>query len=287
MREHLARFIAIALGSLFAFALLPSTGCRKGESTGTDTGTSHPAKGSVEMVLVPGGWFQMGSDQEEDETPHRVHVSSFHMDKYEVTQEDYERVVGKNPSRWKGAKKPVDQIRWVDAVRYCNARSRSEGFDPVYDESTWQCDYNANGYRLPTEAEWEYAARAGTTTAYFFGDDDSKLKLYAWFKKTSTRGTHPVGRRRLNPWGLCDMYGNVWEWCGDYYQEDYYKNSPEKNPPGPTSGKSRVVRGGCWNSRPDNCRSSHRNYENPVFTDTCFAKDVNGFIGIRCVRSAR
>jgi formylglycine-generating enzyme required for sulfatase activity len=287
MKTRPATVIARALYFALGLVILSSLDCKKVERTETGAVSATTTKDAVEMVLVPGGSFQMGSGQEEDESPHRVDISSFYMDKYEVTQEEYERVVGKNPSRWKGDKKPVDQIRWADAARYCNARSRLEGLEPVYDESSWHCRYEASGYRLPTEAEWEYAARAGTTAAYFFGDDASKLERYAWFKKTSTRGTCPVGRKQLNSWGLGDMYGNVWEWCGDYYQEDYYQRSSEKDPQGPRTGKTRVVRGGCWDSRPDNCRSSHRNYEDPGFTDICFAKDVNGFIGIRCVRPRR
>ena len=158
---------------------------------------------------------------------------------------------------------------------------------PAYDVETWRCDDAATGYRLPTEAEWEYAARAGTNTTYFFGDTKAKLPLFAWFKGNSTRGPQPVGRREPNPWGLYDMYGNVWEWCDDFYQEDYYQNSPARNPHGPPTGESRVVRGGCWNSKPDACRSSYRNYETPDITDVCFAKDIQGFVGFRCVRTRR
>jgi formylglycine-generating enzyme required for sulfatase activity len=241
------------------------------------------------MVLVPAGWFQMGSEAEDqiDESPHKVYVSSFFMDLYEVTQAEYERIMGKNPSRWKGSDNPVEQIRLADAARYCNARSRLEGLQPTYDEQTWQCDFEADGYRLPTEAEWEYAARAGTTTAYSFGNDRSKLGRYAWFKWNSTRGPAPVGKKEPNPWGLYDMYGNVWEWCNDFYQEDYYQESSDRDPRGPETGENRVVRGGCWNSKPDMCRSSYRNYENPGFTDACFAKEVSGFVGFRCVRTHR
>jgi len=238
------------------------------------------------MVLVEGGSFQMGSSAEDqiDETPHTAHVDSFYIDKFEVTQEEYERVVGTNPARWKGEGNPVEQIRWKDAIEYCNARSRLEGLEPAYDEETWQCDFEADGYRLPTEAEWEYAARAGTSTAYSFGGDRGKLERHAWFKENCTRGPHSVGQKEPNPWGLYDMYGNVWEWCHDFYREDYYLNSPDKNPRGPEAGDTRVVRGGCWNSRPDMCRSSYRNYEDPAFTDICFAKEIHGFVGFRCVR---
>ena len=241
----------------------------------------------VEMVLIAGGWFEMGSAQERelDEPLHRVYVGPFFIDKHEVTQAEYERVMGANPSRWKGANNPVEQIRWANAAAYCNARSRLEGLREAYDLETWQCDFEADGYRLPTEAEWEYAARAGTTTEYFFGDGPARLKDYAWFKENCTRRPRPVGSRKPNAWGLYDVYGNVWEWCHDFYGENYYRESPERDPQGPAEGENRVVRGGCWNSRPDECRSAYRNYEDPGYTDVCFGKDIHGFVGFRCVKN--
>jgi len=241
--------------------------------------------GGVAMVRLPGGWFEMGSDTADqvDETPHRVYVSPFCIDRYEVTQEEYERRMGKNPSRWKAKCHPAEQIRWADGVAYCNARSESEGLHPCYDVETWACDFDADGYRLPTEAEWEYACRAGTTTLYFFGSTPAKLDRYAWCKVNCTTRPRPVGLKRPNPWGLYDMYGNVWEWCNDLYGEDYYASSPERNPPGPADGQRRVLRGGCWNSRPDVCRSSYRLDENPGYTDVCFGADTRGFVGFRCV----
>ena len=279
-----AFFCALVLASLLLI------GCRRVERNDQpNAGRVERTEGGVEMVLIAGGSFEMGSNAGDqiDETPHTVYVDSFYIDKYEVTQEEYERVTGTNPSRWKGEANPVEQIRWKDAIEYCNARSRLESLQPAYDEQTWQCDFEASGYRLPTEAEWEYTARAGTSTAYCFGDDRTQLGRHAWFKENCTRGPLPVGQKGPNPWGLYDMYGNVWEWCHDYYGEDYYEQSPENNPRGPGSGQTRVVRGGCWNSRPDMCRSSYRNYEDPVFTDTCFAKEIHGFAGLRCVRSHR
>jgi formylglycine-generating enzyme required for sulfatase activity len=246
-----------------------------------------PTASGAEMVLLPGGWFGMGTADEEetDQKLHWVYVSPFFIDRYSVTQEQYERLMGSNPSIWKSPNNPVDHIRWHNAATFCNARARLEGLQPAYDPITWECRFEADGYRLPTEAEFEYALRANTSTTHFFGTDAADLKNYAWFKGNSTGGSHPVGQKRPNPWGLYDMIGNVWQWCNDYYQEEYYQHSPERNPHGPGSGENRVVRGGCWNSKPGDCRSAYRNLEMPVFTDICFGKDIHGQIGFRCVRS--
>lgn len=240
----------------------------------------------VAMVALPGGSFEMGSrdPDETDQPAHTVTLSPFLIDKFLVTQEHYEKLSGKNPAHWKSPQHPVEHIRWRDAAEYCNARSRAEGLSPAYDPQTWDCDFAADGYRLPTEAEYEYALRASTTTEYFFGDSPADLNRYAWFKVNSPRGTHPVGEKLPNPWGLHDLIGNVWEWCQDYYQEDYYQQSLERDPTGPAKGESRVVRGGCWNSKPADCRSAYRSLEIPAFTDICFAKDIHGQIGFRCVR---
>ncbi len=241
--------------------------------TGTDS--------RMEMVQLPGGRFMMGDKDEIDATPHEVVVSSFFMDKHLVTQEQYQKVMGGNPSRWKGDKNPVEQVRWSDAVRFCNKRSQLEGFQPCYDTNTWQCSFGANGYRLPTEAEWEYACRAGTATAFFFGDAPAKLGDYAWFDKNSGGHPRPVGQKQPNPWGLYDMCGNVWQWCHDFYQVDYYSEAPRQDPRGPTAGETRVVRGGAWRFSAESCRSGYRYNENPGYADVCFGYDIYGF---RCVR---
>jgi formylglycine-generating enzyme required for sulfatase activity len=236
----------------------------------------------VKMVAVPAGWFMMGEKgREADEKIHKVYLSSFCIDKYPVTQEEYERVMGENPSKWKGRKNPAEQMRWADAVRYCNARSKLEGLKPCYDLETWKCDFAADGYRLPTEAEWERACRAGTRTRYSFGDGAEKLAQYGWFKDNSGGRPRPVGQKTPNPWSLFDMHGNVWEWCNDFYRADYYRASPERDPRGPASGKTRVLRGGCWDSSADRCRSSCRYHENPAYADVCFGYDIYGF---RCAR---
>ena len=268
-------------------ALLLASCSEKGESP-TMAPSVVKTKGGVEMALLPGGSFTMGSDasDEVDEPPHKVSIGPFCIDTHEVTQAEYERLMGKNPSLWKDPKNPVEQIRWSQAAAYCNARSREEGLRPAYDEATWACDFAATGYRLPTAAEWEYACRAGTATACFFGSSPSKLGDYAWFRDNCMRTPQAVGGKLPNPWGLYDLYGNVWEWCHDFYAEDYYKRSPESDPRGPAKSETRVIRGGAWSSKASQCRSSYRDQEYPEFKDVCFAADRNGLIGFRCVRKA-
>jgi formylglycine-generating enzyme required for sulfatase activity len=230
------------------------------------------------MVLIPAGTFSMGdSGGRSDETPHSVLVGSFYFDKYAVTQELYENVMGVNPSKRKDPKNPVERTQWTDAVRFCNKCSELDGLTPCYDLNTWECRFDANGYRLPTEAEWEYACRAGSTGKYCFGDADSLLPRHAWLKPGSQGKPHPVGQKEPNRWGLCDMHGNVWQWCHDWYSDTYYSESPAENPYGPAAGKMRVLRGGAWDSTPDKCRSAYRHKEFPVYSDACFGADSYGF----------
>ena len=279
MKHHV--FVLVLLLTLFC-------GCKRKapqETSGTPGPSADQSEigSGAEMVLIPGGRFLMGDAKEIDATPHEVVLSPFYMDKNLVTQAEYERAMGENPSRWKGGNNPVEQVRWSDAVRYCNKRSALEELQPCYDLETWQCDFEANGYRLPTEAEWEYACRAGTKTAYYFGESESKLSDHAWFKGNSGGKPRPVGGKPANPWGLYDMHGNVWQWCNDYYQVDYYQQSSEKDPRGPETGESKVVRGGAWKFSADSCRSGYRNNEDPGYADVCFNYDIYGF---RCVRNA-
>jgi formylglycine-generating enzyme len=233
------------------------------------------------MVRIPAGRFQMGDKNEVDAKPHEVAISAFFMDKTLVTQEQYEKVMGDNPSRWKGGQNPVESVRWSDAVHFCNKRSELERLRPCYDVQTWKCDFLADGYRLPTEAEWEYACRAGSSTAYFFGDDPSKLGEYAWFDKNSGGHPRPVAQKQPNAWGLYDLSGDLWEWCNDFYKVDYYQESLPSDPKGPDAGQTKVVRGGAWRFSADKCRSGYRYNENPGYSDVCFGYDIYGF---RCVR---
>jgi sulfatase modifying factor 1 len=260
-------------------------GCRREEDSAV-AAQVVTTKTGIEMIAIPGGFFEMGSSKgAADESPvHKVWVSPFLMDRYEVVQEQYVKLVGANPSSFKDPGRPVDTVTWTDAALYCNLRSLAEGLEPCYDEEsgTWQCNFKANGYRLPTEAEWEYACRAGTEREYYFGSDPRPLKKYAWYAGNSSKKTHPVGQKNPNQWGLYDMYGNVAEWCNDVYGENYYKTSPSNDPRGPEEGEIKVLRGGGWQDRIDSIRSSWRASENFSFVDAC----VMDSMGFRCARNA-
>ncbi len=276
-----ARVLAAAIALMLILCI---TGCQKKQETPTKAPEVVTTPGGLEMVVIPAGSFQMGSDKgQDDESPvHTVQIKSFWMDRYEVVQSQFKKFEFPDPSHFKGENQPLEQINWTDAALYCNERSIAEGLQPCYDEETWECNFEANGYRLPTEAEWEYACRAGTTGPYSFGSDTQKLQDYAWFTDSASGKTHPVGQKKANPWGLYDMHGNVAEWCNDLYAESYYTDSPAENPKGPTEGTERVLRGGAWNSSADSCRSSYRSSD-PSIDDTCLASDA---IGFRCVRNA-
>jgi formylglycine-generating enzyme required for sulfatase activity len=284
-RHGLAFVCFLALLSLVA-----GLGCGNGSEP---SAVEHaPAKvttksGAV-MVQMPAGFFQMGNKRgRDDEKPvHKVMIDSFFMDQYEVTQAEFEKL-GKsealaNPSHFKGPDLPVEQVNWPLAARFCNARSRYEGLQPCYNEDTGECNFDATGYRLPTEAEWEYACRAGTDGDYSFGNDPRKLGDYAWFADNSGKQTHPVGQKKPNAWGLYDMHGNVAEWCQDIYDKAGYQASADKNPRGPADGKEYVLRGGSWKSTADPLRSAYRLGETAGFSDACLARDA---IGFRCVRA--
>ena len=242
-------------------------------------------KTGVEMVLVPAGRFVMGDDSEDDEQPaHPVRISAFYMDVREVTQASYQSLMGKNPSKFAATESPVERLSWYAATQYANMRSLREGLTPCYDPETLQCDFAADGYRLPTEAEWEFACRAGTTTRWSFGSDKATLGKHAWFKENAGKTTHPIGQKSPNPWGLYDMHGNVAEWCNDFYGEGYGPEGEVADPRGPASGEERVLRGGSWASSAQGCRSSARASQPPGLADVCFGYEAYGF---RCVRRAK
>jgi sulfatase modifying factor 1 len=230
-----------------------------------------------EMVLVKGGSFMMGSNSGTDEKPpHEVQVSDFYIGRYEVTQAQYRRVTGKSPSYFSGDSLPVEQVSWHEAIAFCNALSEQEGLRQVYTISgaTVSADFGADGYRLPTEAEWEYAARGGEYAARggematkggatFAGS--TNVDQVAWYDANSGNTTHPVGQKDPNALGLYDMSGNVWEWCWDLYGW-YDLRVPLVDPQGPrfiTSYGTYVHRGGSWDFSATIARSTNRGSANP------------------------
>ena len=222
----------------------------------------------MKLVLIPKETFQMGSPIEEagaddDEAQHQVTISKdYYLGVTEVTQGQYEKVMGTNPSYFQkrvirksdSSMYPVEQVSWEDAVEFCKRLS-----DLPEEKAA------SRVYRLPTEAEWEYACRAGSKTAYSFGEGSKSLGDYAWFDGNSNTQTHPVGEKKANAWGLYDMHGNVWEWCSDWYGE--YPKGAVSDPVGPREGSSRVLRGGCWLIGAADCRSAVRSRRYPSNRD--------------------
>jgi len=202
----------------------------------------------MKLVRIPAGKFVMGSPKTEagrrsDEGPHWVKISkAFYMGVTEVTQIQYQSIMGKNPSRFTGPQNPVEQVSWDDATAFCAALSKKTG----------------RAVRLPSEAQWEYACRAGTKTRFSFGGDDKGLDAHGWYNANSGGKTHPVGQKKPNAWGLYDMHGNVWEWCRDWYDEKFYANAKNVDPENTTKSSARVLRGGSWYYYPQSCRAAIR-----------------------------
>jgi formylglycine-generating enzyme required for sulfatase activity len=233
---------------------------------GTGNRLPPPPPVPANFVRVEGGAFQMGSDSSDsdiDESPiHTVTVKTFYISKYEVTQKEWVDIMGNNPSYYKGDNLPVEQVNWYEAVDYCNKRSLKEGLTPAYsgfgDNTT--CNWNANGYRLPTEAEWEYAAKGGTRDEY---SGSNSADIVAWYKDNSGVSTKPVGTKAPNTLGLYDMSGNVKEWCWDW--RGSYSSNSQTDPHGPVTGFNRIVRGGFFYSQANDIRSINRDWYTPSF----------------------
>jgi len=218
---------------------------------------------TLKVVLIPRGVFRLGSNDSAEELKriytepnhydcerplHEVGITTpFYIGVTPVTQAEYVAVMGKNPSHFTGFfgkrrdNQPADNMSWNDATEYCKKVSLKA----------------AGGTRLPTEAEWEYGCRAGATSRFSFGDSEGDLGDYAWYDRNSDGKTHPVGTKKPNGWGLYDMHGNVWEWCQDWYDENYYGESPKEDPKGPAAGQFRVMRGGSWCDPPWRVRCSY------------------------------
>ena len=259
-----------------------------------------------QMIYVSGGSFTMGrttGSGDSDELPtHTVTLNSFYIDKYEVTQAEYSLFMP-NPG-WTsdyglGANYPAYRVSWYSAIKYCNLRSMAEELTPCYtisgstdpahwgavpasNNSTWNaviCNWNANGYRLPTEAEWEYAARGATNNPDYLYSGSDDINAVVWYGSNSGDTTQPVGTKAPNGIGTHDMSGNLWEWCWDWYSGSYYSSSPQNNPRGPESGSYRLLRGGSWYSVATYCRVANRNDLIPYVGD-------DSYVGFRLCRSA-
>jgi formylglycine-generating enzyme required for sulfatase activity len=214
----------------------------------------------MEFVLVPAGTYSMGTQGAHQGC--QVTISQpFFLGKYAVTQAQWIAIMGTNPSRFPGADHPVESVSWDDVQCFIRTLNAREG---------------GSKYRLPTEAEWEYAARAGATTAYCFGSDARLLDAYAWYAANARGTTHPVGQRQPNAWGLHDMHGNVWEWVQDWYGT--YPAAPGRDPQGPATGSHRVRRGGGWHSDAHECSAAYRSI---VKAGDCYST-----LGFRLLRIA-
>jgi formylglycine-generating enzyme required for sulfatase activity len=246
---------------IFAPARLPAqktVGKKAGEERSDN-------KLKMRFCWCPKGKFTIG-DAKLDVTLSR----GFWMGKYEVTQAQYQSVTGNNVSAFKGDSLPVEMVTWTQATAFCEKLTKTERAAGRLPEG-WE-------YRLPTQAQWEYACRAGTTTAYSFGNDAKQLGDYAWYGTNSGSKTHPVGQKKPNAWGLCDMHGNVWEWCVDQYQDWMRDKLSGTTHPKVTKGRDqgRVLRGGGWYVSAADCRSAYRGGMDPT--------DRTNYIGFRVAR---
>ena len=234
--------------ALFVFGLLVF-GVPGGLAKGQDKTYTNSI--GMELVLIPAGSFMMGSEKgHENKKPvHKVTISQpFYIGKYPVTQSQWVAVMGSNPSRYKGSDNPVENVTWNEVQDFIIKLNAKEGH---------------SRYRLPTEAEWEYAARAGTSSEFFFGDNQDELSKYGWYNGNSGKTTHPVGQKLPNAWGLYDVYGNILEWVQDRFGD--YSVAAEIDPKGPPSGSGRVIRGGSFNSSAEYCRSANRYIFSPDY----------------------
>ena len=272
-QQHMPHPLSIFLSSLMIFGMMQLDSLLLAQPPKELTNSI-----GMKLVLISKGTFMMGSPESEEgrrenESQHEVTISNdYYLGAYEVTQTQYQTVIGNNPSCYQGAlvgnqnaDLPVENVSLDDAVEFCKKLSEL----PEEKKA-------GRVYRLPTEAQWEYACRAGSKTIYSFDDEEGLLPEYGWFKRNSSQRTHTVGLLEPNAWGLYDMHGNVWEWCSDWYGE--YPKGAVSDPTGPTMGTDRVNRGGCWLYLAANCRSASRNWAKSSYQD--------GLLGFRVALSS-
>ncbi|MBU4445177.1 SUMF1/EgtB/PvdO family nonheme iron enzyme [bacterium] len=234
------------------------------------------------MILIQGGTFTMGSNTgDSDEKPvHQETLSSFYFCRYEVTQLEWQSLMGGNPSHFRGDFLPVEYVSWDNAVNFCNKLSERQGLTPCYtiNETNIKCNYAVNGYRLPSEAEWEYVALGGNQSQNIKYSSIVRIDSIAWYYDNSGKKTRPVGTKKSNDLGIYDMSGNVEEWCNNLYNTSYEQVTYLNNSKGSPGGVFRVFRGGSWFDSAFNCRPTNRNYN--------IQSEQSKFIGFRLCRSA-
>jgi len=271
-KKFFLAFMILGMPLLLSLACGPADKENGSNDGGTDAGSDAASDSGTDggdggqdgfWVHIPGGSFQMGCSpadnacQDDEKPAHAVNLPSFYMTRTEITQQKYQEVIGTNPSLFPNCPEcPVENVTWDDAKAFCEAL----------------------GGRLPTEAEWEFAARGGTTTAYYCGDDPACLDNVAWYDPNGEMKTHPVAQKQPNAYGLFDMLGNDEEWVQDWYAKDYYGSSPGDDPQGPSTGDTRMVRGGAWGYPADALRASYRSGGGGPQTTT------SNYTGIRCAR---
>ena len=254
--KNVRRFIIAGFMQLCTLVVYGKSTYKKLQENGT-SGKSDSILYSC--VFVKGGSFQMGSkagivNGAVAERPvHTVVLKDFMIGKYEVTQKIYKAVTGSNPSVHQGKNLPVDNVTWYEAVMFCNQFSELESLEKVYtiNDKNVSADFSRNGYRLPTEAEWEYAARGGKYSRGRRYAGSNKIDSVAWYAFDSGSRSHTVGTRAANELGLYDMSGNVWEWCWDWYKK--YTEQQQTDPTGGSNGKYRIIRGNCWSGDKSDC----------------------------------
>lgn len=244
------------------------------------------------LIKIQGGTFKMGSKDSDgladvdEQKEHTVNLNTFEISKFEVTVWEWKQFIKANKMKmpekptwgWQD-NYPINGVTWNEAIAYCNWLSKKEKLQPVYTKKgpNFVCNFNANGYRLPTEAEWEFAAKGGASSKSFKYSGSNNLDDVAWHKGNSKGTPHTVGTKLPNELGVYDMSGNVWEWCWDWYNKDFYKLEKGDNPKGPEMGERRSVRGGSWDSQ--------QNYVRPANRISTEPNKTHEFYGFRVVRT--